>query len=111
MVTRVAASALSYTCCDAEPPGRVILIGDCVGLKLCFVVPTVRGLSVGVGGGQGALAAVGLQGVGDGAGPAAYDELVPDRTSTNKATSMKRTRYMTDPSLKSKQMPRQKGGP
>src|ERR1017187_5929018 len=141
MVTRVAASALSYTCCDAEPPGRVILIGDCVGLKLCFVVPTVRGLSVGVGDGQGPLAAVGLQGVGgghgtpaalgghgvgggqgapagvglhgvgDGAGPAAYDELVPDRTSTNKATSMKRTRYMTDPSLKSKQMPRQKGGP
>gem|GEM_PF-3943777 len=113
------------------------MIGGCIGLKSCFVVPTVRGLSVGggdgqgppaavglqgvggghgtpaafgghgVGGGHGTPAGVGLHGVGDGVGPAAYDELVQDRTSSNKATSMKRTRYMTDSSLKSTHMPRQ----
>ena len=138
-VTCVAASALLYTCCDAEPPGRVILIGGCIGVKLCFVVPTVRGLSVGggdgqgrtippakiglhgvggghgtpaafgghgVGGGHGTPAGVGLHGVGAGVGLAAYDELMQDRTSSNKATSMKRTRYITDSSLKSKHMPR-----
>jgi len=141
MVTCVAASAVSYTCCDAEPPGRVILIVGWVGLKLRFVVPTVRGLSVGVGVGQGTPATFGLQGVGgghgtpaafggqgvgeghgtpagvdlhgvgDGVGPAAYDELVQDRKSSTKAMSMKRTRYITDSSLRSKHVPRRTPDP